>query len=153
MFSNNFKWAFLVILLVLFGLLVKFDPMNWWGTYDVDMNMIATVVTRKADAITTLPTGTNYDVASGTTLSWEARKVGGFHTGTVAISSGTIVVVSGDVVGAQFDINFNEIVVSDIPAGDAMNTKLVGELKDFFNVTTYPTATFFLTSYSGGKAE
>ena len=64
-----------------------------------------------------------------------------------------MVVASGEVVGSLFDIDMTNIVVSDIPAGDAMNTKLVGELKDFFNVTKYPTATFFLTSYTGGKVQ
>jgi polyisoprenoid-binding protein YceI len=153
MFSNNFKWAFFVILFALFGVLVKFDPMNWWGTYDIDQSMVATIITRKSDAITTLPEGTNYDVASGSTLTWEARKVGGFHTGTLSITDGVVVVASGELVGAKFNINMVDIVVSDIPAGDAMNTKLVGELKSFFNVTTYPTATFFLTSYASGQAQ
>gem|GEM_PF-3979023 len=64
MFSNNFKWAFLVVLLVLFGVLVKFDPFNWFGTYNVDQSMVAMVMTRKADAITELPEGTQYIVAS-----------------------------------------------------------------------------------------
>jgi|GEM_PF-1408398 len=115
--------------------------------------MIATIVTRKTDAINELPEGTEYTVASGSTLSWEARKVGGLHTGTVAISNGVVVVVSGAVVGAEFDIDFNSIVVSDIPAEDPQNADLVAELEDFFNVTTYPTGTFFLTSYSGGMAQ
>ncbi len=153
MFSNNFKWAFLVILLVLFGLLAKFDPMNWWGTYDVDQSMMSTVIIRKPNSITALPEGINYDIASGSTLSWEARKVGGMHTGTLSITNGVLVVASGEVVGAQFDINMVDIVVSDIPAGDAMNTKLVDELKWFFNVTNHPTAKFFLTSYNGGTAQ
>ena len=153
MFSNNFKWAFLVILLVLFGLLVKFDPMNWWGTYDVDQSMMSTVITRKPNAINELPEGTEYTIATGSTLSWEARKVGGFHTGTLNLTNGIVVVASGEVVGAQFDINMVDIVVSDIASGDEMNAKLVDELKWFFNVTTHPTAQFFLTSYSDGKAE
>jgi hypothetical protein len=129
MFSNNFKWVFFVILFALFGVLVKFDPMNWWGTYNVDQSMMATIITRPSKAITKLPEGTQYQIASGSTLSWEARKVGGMHTGTLNISNGVVVVASGEVVGAQFDINMVDIVVSDIPAGDAMNTKLVGELK------------------------
>lgn len=153
MFSNNFKWAFFLILMVLFGVLAYFDPMNWWGTYDVDTNMVATIITRKTDAINELPEGTQYTVASGSTLSWEARKVGGFHTGTVNLSNGIVVVASGEVVGAEFDIDFNTIVVSDIPAEDENNAKLVGELEGFFNVTTYPTGTFFLTSYTGGIAQ
>lgn len=153
MFSNNFKVAFFAILLVLFGVLAYLDPMNWWGTYDVDTNMVATVITRKTDAITELPAGTQYTVANGSTLSWEARKIGGFHTGTVNVSNGIVVVADGEVVGAEFDIDFNTIVVSDIPAEDEQNAKLVGELEDFFNVTTYPTGTFFLTSYTGGIAQ
>jgi polyisoprenoid-binding protein YceI len=153
MFSNNFKWVLFVILFALFGLLVKFDPMNWWGTYDVDQNLISTVITRKPDAITTLPEGTNYDVASGSTLAWEARKVGGFHTGTLSITDGVLVVASGEVVGAQFDINMIDIVVSDIPASDASNAKLVGELKSFFNVDKHPTAQFFMTSYASGTVQ
>jgi polyisoprenoid-binding protein YceI len=45
------------------------------------------------------------------------------------------------------------IVVSDIPADDAMNAKLVGELKEFFNVSKYSTAQFFLTSYASGTVQ
>ncbi len=152
MFTNNFKWVFFVILFALFGVLVKFDPMNWWGTYDVDQSMMSTVMIRKPNAITTLPEGINYDVASGSTLSWEARKVGGFHTGTLNLTNGVLVVSSGEVVGAQFDIDMNSIINSDLDDG-VMNTKLVGELKEFFNVATYPTAKFFLTSYSGDMAQ
>jgi polyisoprenoid-binding protein YceI len=115
--------------------------------------MVATIVSNPRKTMTILPEGTQYTIVSGTTLSWEARKVGGMHTGTLNITNGIVVVASGEVGGAQFDINMVDIVVSDIPAGDAMNVKLVGELKEFFNVTKYPTAKFFLTSYASGTVE
>lgn len=153
MFSNNFKWVFFVILIALFGVLVKFDPMNWWGTYDVDQSMMAIIITRPTKAIIKLPEGTQYTISDKATLSWEARKVGGMHTGTLNITDGTVVVASGNIVWAQFNIDMNSIINSDIPAGDAMNTKLVGELKEFFNVKKYPTATFFLTNYASGVAQ
>jgi polyisoprenoid-binding protein YceI len=153
MFSNNFKWVFFVVLVALFGVLIKFDPMNWWGTYDVDQSMVATIVIHPHATMTKLPEGTQYTISTGTTLSWEARKVGGMHTGTLNITNGIVVVASGNVVGAQFDIDMNSIVDSDIASGDAMNIKLVGELKEFFNVSTHPTATFFLTSYISGTVQ
>jgi polyisoprenoid-binding protein YceI len=115
--------------------------------------MIAQVIVRNPDAINQLPEGQSYLIANDSVVSWEARKVGGFHTGTVGISTGVVVVSSGEVVGAQFEIAMPSIAVSDIPATDEGNAKLVGELKEFFNVNTYPTATFFLTSLSGDVAQ
>lgn len=94
----------------------------------------------------------SYNVATAeSTINWVGEKISGDkHTGNISLSEGTVSVVDGKLTNGVFVIDMNSITVTDIPATDEMNAKLVGHLKGdnaenadhFFNVAKYPTAKF-----------
>lgn len=77
-----------------------------------------------------------------------SKKVGGRHTGFIKLKSGELYVKDNQIVGGRFVIDMNTITVTDIPADKPDNAKLTGHLKsaDFFEVETYPEASFEITS-------
>ncbi len=79
------------------------------------------------------------------TMTWTGSKIGGTHTGTIIISDGNLTVSNGEITGGNFTIDMNSIVNTDLPADKQGD--LVGHLKsaDFFDVATYPTASFTVT--------
>ncbi|MBW8685720.1 YceI family protein [Chitinophaga rhizophila] len=79
-------------------------------------------------------------------LVWTARKVTGTHTGTIAISSGTLNVESNSLKSGSFKLDTRSITVTDIKDAEG-NAKLTGHLKgdDFFAVEKYPSADFLIT--------
>jgi len=80
-------------------------------------------------------------------LFWLAKKVTGQHNGTVNIISGDLLVNKNTITGGKFEIDLSSITVSDL-TDQEMNVKLTKHLKsvDFFNVDSFPTATFVITS-------
>lgn len=83
-------------------------------------------------------------------IEWEGYKPTGTHHGTIDISNGKLEAKDGVLVGGEFTIDMNSIVVEDLTDPDK-NKKLLGHLKssDFFETETFPTATFVVT---GAKA-
>ncbi|MDN3620498.1 YceI family protein [Polaribacter undariae] len=81
-------------------------------------------------------------------LNWKGTKPGGAHNGTVALKSGGLLVEDGKLTSGEFVIDMTSIVNLDIPADKEGNAKLVGHLTsaDFFDVATYPTSSFVITS-------
>ena len=81
-------------------------------------------------------------------IEWKGFKPTGSHTGTIAITEGSVNVNAGAIESGSFAIDMNSIVVTDIPAENEGNGKLVGHLKnsDFFDVETYPSAKFEVTA-------
>ncbi len=81
-------------------------------------------------------------------IEWKGFKPTGSHNGTIAITEGSVNVNAGAIESGNFAIDMNSIVVTDIPAEDEGNGKLVGHLKhsDFFDVETYPSAKFEVTA-------
>ena len=83
------------------------------------------------------------------------------HKGTIGLSAGTIVVKGTGLTSGSFTADLNTLdAIQDnnmAPAGSPQGTKdnLVGHLKspDFFDATTYPTATFVITSVEGNTAK
>lgn len=89
-----------------------------------------------------------YNVNAETSIiEWEGYKPTGQHHGTIKLSSGELKVKDGNLVGGEFVIDMNSIVDLDLEDPE-YNAKLVGHLKsaDFFEVETYPTAKFVITS-------
>lgn len=87
-------------------------------------------------------------------LHWYATKVTGKHDGKVKLASGSLILNGKNISGGQFDIDMTSISVSDIPADNEYNGKLVGHLKseDFFSVDKHKTAQFVITKVaSKGK--
>lgn len=92
------------------------------------------------DVVTTTA-GDVFTTVSWAVLGWKATKPGGFHTGTVVISEGTIAVESGVINAGSFTFDMTSVQLLDIE-----NDKLEGEIRDdFFQAPTNPTATFAIT--------
>jgi len=85
--------------------------------------------------------------ADASTLNWEGEKLGLYaHTGTVAISEGSINTENGMIVGGEFTIDMTTLQSTDITdAEEAAN--LIGHLssQDFFHVDSFATSTFVIT--------
>ena len=78
-------------------------------------------------------------------INWTGTKPGGAHTGTIALSAGSLTVTDDAVSGGTFTIDMNSMKNTDLPAekqGD-----LVGHLSsgDFFEVEKFPTGSFDIT--------
>ncbi len=75
-------------------------------------------------------------------IEWTGRNPNSTHFGTIGISTGEIIVQSGDITGA-FDIDMNTITNTNLE-GDELQPILISHLKsdDFFLVKRFPTATF-----------
>lgn len=79
-------------------------------------------------------------------ITWNAKKVGGEHTGTVKIAKGALNVDSNKITGGNFIMDMTSITDTDI-TNEGMNAKLTNHLKseDFFSVEKNPTSTFTIT--------
>ena len=94
----------------------------------------ASAVTYKADA-------------SKSMIEWKGFKPGGSHWGTIAIKEGEVDVNDNKIESGNFVIDMNSIAVTDIPVEEKGNGKLRHHLVGaaFFDVKTYPSATFEVT--------
>ncbi len=84
--------------------------------------------------------------AKNSNIEWHAKKVTGTHTGTVPVSSGTLVMDNKTLKGGTFLIDVKSLVVTDVKDAD-MNGKLTTHLKsdDFFSVEKNPLAKLVIT--------
>jgi polyisoprenoid-binding protein YceI len=105
--------------------------------------------TKKSDA-----TDLKVDVANSS-ISWVGTKVTGKHTGTFGVKEGSLSIKGNQLVAGKFVIDVAALKVTDIPADNEMNGKLVGHLKspDFFDTEKFPTATFEITGVETYKAD
>lgn len=80
---------------------------------------------------------------------WKGYKVGGEHTGTINLKSGTLLFDGKILTGGSFIIDMTTINTTDLEG--EYKGKLDGHLKsnDFFGVEEFPTATLEITSVSG----
>jgi len=80
------------------------------------------------------------------TLGWNAKKVGGEHSGTVKLSKGELIIDGSKLVGGNFVADMTSIKDTDI-TNEGMNGRLTGHLKseDFFSTEKNPTSTFKIT--------
>ncbi len=105
--------------------------------------------TTEAQEVNTTP-GTSFKVdTTASKVEWVATKVTAYHTGTLNVKSGELIVQDGNVTGGNFVLDMTSIVVSGPPGSDAKaNAKLLAHLKspDFFDVAANPEATFTITS-------
>lgn len=94
-----------------------------------------------AAAVTSLPVNT-----AASTMTWNAKKFGGEHTGTVQLANGTLDVNGRKLVGGSFEIDMTSITDTDI-TNPEFNKKLTDHLKseDFFSVDKNPVSTFKIT--------
>jgi len=93
--------------------------------------------------------GTTYRVVpANSQVLWTGSKVvGGSHQGTIDVTDGTLSVAGNQLAGGQFTIDMASLTVTDLDDANGKG-KLEGHLKneDFFEVASYPTATFELVA-------
>lgn len=85
----------------------------------------------------------------GDEVSWVGYKTftEDAHNGTLQVSEGNFAVEGDKIVGGSFSIDMNTIHSIDMAEMEEYYQKLVGHLKspDFFDVATYPSASFVIT--------
>lgn len=94
------------------------------------------------------PVAATYNIDAATSsIKWVGKKVTGQHTGTLAVKDGSFTYTGDLLTAGEVNVDMNTLAVTDIPASDENNGKLVGHLKspDFFNVAKYPAAKLVIT--------
>jgi polyisoprenoid-binding protein YceI len=83
-------------------------------------------------------------------IEWKGFKPTGTHNGTISVAQGKVSVSDGTIESGTFVIDMGSIEVLDIPKDNEKNADLRGHLisADFFDVETYPNATFEVTGLS-----
>lgn len=104
-------------------------------------NMTGAVVTG------TVTAGTDVKIAADQKATWDGKKIGGAHSGTVNLLPESMLQVAADgtLLGGVVIAALNQLTVSDL-SGDTA-TQLVGHLtgSDFFDTANHPTAVFKAT--------
>jgi len=122
--------------------------------------VLATVLLMGVNASATTnsnETATPYSINTKTSkVYWTATKVGGSHTGTIAIASGTINAKNHKIYSANITMDMKTIKNTDLEDA-GYKAKLEGHLrsKDFFSVEQFPEASFEVTKFEvvkGAKA-
>jgi len=80
-----------------------------------------------------------YTVSEGSTVNWLGKKVWGQHNWFINISEGVLKVQDGRILGWNFVLDMTSIKATDIDS-----PKLDDTLKEWFNVSEAPEATFTL---------
>jgi len=77
---------------------------------------------------------------SESTTTWIGKKLGGSHTGTISLKSGSLEFIDGILTDGRFIIDMSSIEVTDLTGEN--KGKLEGHLKsdDFFGTINYPEA-------------
>jgi hypothetical protein len=87
----------------------------------------------------------NADVASSV-ITWKGSKPTGAHNGTIMLKEGSLNLAAGKLTGGSFVIDMSSMKNVDLDAESG--AKIVGHLSspDFFDVATYATSKFVITS-------
>lgn len=106
-------------------------------------------LTSPASVAVNLAKTTSFKVdASQSNLQWEARKVGGGHTGTVKIAQGEVLVAKNKVVGGSVEMDMSTI--ADVDKSQRLENHLKSD--DFFSAGKFPVSTFKITKVSPIKS-
>ena len=87
----------------------------------------------------------NADIASSV-ITWKGSKPTGSHDGTIMLKEGSLNLEAGKLTGGSFVIDMSSMKNLDLDAESG--AKIVGHLSspDFFDVATYATSKFVITS-------
>jgi polyisoprenoid-binding protein YceI len=93
--------------------------------------------------------------AEDSKVHWLASKVTAQHPGTVKLSNGQFTVKDGNITAGSFVLDMSSIMVNDPNMDEESTGQLEGHLhsEDFFETTTYPTATFQIVSCEAAAGE
>tara|TARA_R110001632_G_scaffold101470_1_gene209118 strand:- start:10166 stop:10798 length:633 start_codon:yes stop_codon:yes gene_type:complete len=91
----------------------------------------------------------NVDVSTSL-MTWKGTKPGGAHNGSIAFKESSLILENGNITGGEFLIDMASIKNLDIE-NEKKSTNLVGHLTsaDFFDIATFPTSKFVITSVEG----
>lgn len=108
-------------------------------------------------AVDSLGVETSYTVdTAASSIFWEGNMIGVYkHSGTLALSQGSVTVKGLQVTGGSFTANLKTINPTDSNYTEKTpRVGLIGHLSaaDFFAVDSFPTATFVIKSVSGNSA-
>jgi len=80
-------------------------------------------------------------------MTWKGTKPGGAHDGTIGFKESSLVVVDGKITGGEFLVDMATMKNLDIE-DPKKSANLISHLSnaDFFDITTYPTSKFIITS-------
>jgi polyisoprenoid-binding protein YceI len=94
----------------------------------------------------------NVDVSTSV-ITWKGEKPTGTHNGVIMLKEGAIIMDGEMLTGGEFVIDMASIQNKDLDAESA--AKLVGHLTsaDFFDIATYPTSKFVITSVEETEGE
>ncbi|PKP23192.1 MAG: hypothetical protein CVU05_00500 [Bacteroidetes bacterium HGW-Bacteroidetes-21] len=87
-------------------------------------------------------------------IIWVGKKLGGEHTGTLKVKSGSMTINNGLITQGEFVIDMSSLTCSDLK-DEGANATLVGHLKspDFFDVEKYPEAKMEITESTKADGE
>lgn len=99
------------------------------------------VVVKEEVKVEKVVAGNNVNITESVML-WKGFKPAGSHNGTVKLSSGSMSVSNGVITAGEFVVDMTSIADAD------GSVKLEGHIKsaDFFDIATYPTSKFVVTS-------
>ena len=94
----------------------------------------------------------NVDV-DASVITWKGEKPTGFHNGIIKLKEGSLIVNEGKLIGGDFVVDMTSMKNEDLDAESG--AKLVGHLTsaDFFDVATYPTSKFVITSVEENESK
>ncbi len=114
-------------------------------------------VTNEVSEVETTQDGTMYQVDTQEShIEWKGFKVfkseNTSHFGTIRFESGEITMKDGMLESGKFVADMNSLENEDLKNDAEQKAKLEGHLKsgDFFEVETYPTATYEITKVTSG---
>ncbi|MGJ8684203.1 MAG: YceI family protein [Nonlabens sp.] len=120
---------------------------------DAQNEVEATAAAAEAEA--TMEAVTYKVDTAASSIAWVGSKPTADHTGTLALSSGMVMVNGEALESGEFTIDMNSMEVTDLEGEKAMKLKnhlsgiVEGTETDFFNVNKYPTAKFVVTGLNG----
>ena len=88
---------------------------------------------------------------AATVITWNGKKIGGEHTGTINLKEGWLTVDKKAITGGEFIVDMATIKDTDIK-DEGMRGKLEGHLKsdDFFGVEKFPVSKLVITGSTPG---
>jgi len=107
----------------------------------------------KTDNVEATTVSGTYNVADASVVTWNARHYkdsAHAHTGTVAISNGSIVVENDAIVGGEFEFDMTQIIEPGTDTTQPWTLQGHLAMADYFNTEAFTTSTFTVSNFADG---